>query len=207
MTRCAAHRCPEEALPGSQLCRRHLRRLEAGGGLPVAGEPVVGDQSGHGTYGRLEADGYGVLCHECGESFVALGIHAQRVHGLSAAEYRDKHGIEGSLRTPQGTGPRRKPKVCRGCGRTVSIRRKTCDECWAIEVARRAARPLPRPRWRELTPDEGTALVAAEGEQLEELVRALQADRVPSKAIGQVLGLSPHQMVLRYPREEYRRDP
>lgn len=205
MTRCVAHRCPEEALPGHQLCRRHQRRLEAGGGLPVAGEPVLGDPSGHGRYGILDTNEYGVLCHECGERFASVGIHSQRSHGISAAEYRRRHGVEGSLALPQGDGPRRRPKVCPQCGRVVTTRRKTCAECWAAELVRRDEQPAPRPRWRELTPEEGAALRAAEGDEQRELVTALQADRVSSKDVAEVLGLSRQQMSAVYPRAEYRR--
>lgn len=205
MTRCVAHRCPEEALPGHQLCRRHQRRLEAGGGLPVAGDPVPGDPSGHGRYGILDTNEYGVLCHECGERFASVGIHSQRTHHLSAGEYRQRHGVEGSLRIPSGEAPRRRAKPCRWCGKVLTTRRKTCDECLARRRSLRQAPKLPRPRWRELSAEEAATLVEAEGDELAVLVQALQANHVSSRTIGGVLGLRPQQMSARYPRAEYRR--
>lgn len=205
MTRCAAHRCPEAALPDDQLCRRHRRRLEAGGGLPTAGEPVLGDPSGYATYGRLDVGQGGAVCHECGQLFINVGIHAQRVHRISAEEYRRRHGVEGSLALPPGDGPRRRPKACPRCGRVVISRRRTCDECWTAELERRAQRPAPRPRWRQLKPEEADALRAAEQDELPQLVGTLQADRVPSTQIAEALGVSRQRMTLLYPRAEYRR--
>ncbi|WP_368859565.1 MucR family transcriptional regulator [Georgenia satyanarayanai] len=53
----------------------------------------VGDEDGHGRFGVLEEDADGLLCHECGQRFVHLGLHVYRAHGLTAAEYRQAHGL------------------------------------------------------------------------------------------------------------------
>lgn len=58
---------------------------------PVARE--VGDADGCGRYGVLDETPDGLLCHECGRSFKHLGLHAYKAHGLTAAEYRDAHGL------------------------------------------------------------------------------------------------------------------
>lgn len=200
--RCAAYRCREEALSDGQLCQRHQRRLDSGGGLPIAGEPVVGDVSGYGRYGIVDIDDLGMLCHECGERFVSVGAHTASVHGLPAKEYRQKHGIEGSLTLPAGDSPRRRQHPCGRCGVTITTPLRLCDDC-----RRRRAQPKPkaRPRWRSITGEEVEALRAVEGARLEELVRSLQADRVPSKQIGAVLGLSGQQMAMHFPRPEWPR--
>ena len=56
-------------------------------------EKVVGDPSGHGTFGVIGDDGETVLCHECGERRVSVGSHLAKAHGISAAEYRVQHGL------------------------------------------------------------------------------------------------------------------
>lgn len=52
-----------------------------------------GQVDGHGRYGILDTDEAGLLvCHECGQARQFLGRHV-RVHGLSAYEYRERHGL------------------------------------------------------------------------------------------------------------------
>lgn len=52
-----------------------------------------GDRDGHGYYGQLtEGDTGGIICHECGTERVFLGRHV-RVHGMTAAQYREAHGL------------------------------------------------------------------------------------------------------------------
>lgn len=34
-----------------------------------------------------------IRCHECGRWFKSLGHHIAKAHGLSAHEYRERHGI------------------------------------------------------------------------------------------------------------------
>jgi hypothetical protein len=56
-----------------------------------------GDPDGYGIYGQLTTsnDG-GLICHECGQERAALGRHV-RVHGLTAATYRERHGLGRSV--------------------------------------------------------------------------------------------------------------
>ncbi|WP_255436545.1 hypothetical protein [Tessaracoccus sp. MC1756] len=64
---------------------------------------------------------------------------------------------------------------------------------------------MRRPRWRQLSVHEEARLVNVHAEELAQLVRQLQRERVPSNVIGSVLGISPAQMSQRFPRREYRR--
>ncbi|XTZ15826.1 MucR family transcriptional regulator [Micromonospora echinospora] len=49
----------------------------------------------HGRYARLDVsdDGETLRCHECGQWKRSLGRHISTRHGISAAEYRHRHGI------------------------------------------------------------------------------------------------------------------
>lgn len=53
----------------------------------------LGDRDGFGTYGTVDEDADGLLCHECGHRFAHLGLHAWRGHGMTAAIYREAHGL------------------------------------------------------------------------------------------------------------------
>lgn len=55
----------------------------------------VGDPDGLGLYAQLTVteDGEHLICHECGQERRALGTHSAHVHGISAAEYRRRHGL------------------------------------------------------------------------------------------------------------------
>ncbi len=53
----------------------------------------VGHRDGFGRYGVLDEDADGLLCHDCGRRFVHLGLHAWKGHGMTAAEYRQAHGL------------------------------------------------------------------------------------------------------------------
>ncbi|WP_446666624.1 MucR family transcriptional regulator [Flexivirga sp. B27] len=53
----------------------------------------LGDRDGHGHYGVLDEDSDGLLCHECGRRFTHLGLHAWKGHGITAADYRQEHGL------------------------------------------------------------------------------------------------------------------
>lgn len=57
--------------------------------------PVPGDRDGHGRWAQLDVseDGESLLCHECGVWKRALGTHAWYAHGITAAEYRQRHGL------------------------------------------------------------------------------------------------------------------
>lgn len=89
----------------------------------------------------------------------------------------------------------------------VTTHGKLCGECKldrAREDAERRARPkpMPRPRWRDLTDAERVQLTDADPDKLAELIPRLQLDRVPSIQIGAVLGLDRRQMSKLWPRPE-----
>jgi len=54
----------------------------------------LGDSDGFGYYGLLEETGEGLLCHECGRAYEHLGLHVWRGHGMTAAQYREAHGLQ-----------------------------------------------------------------------------------------------------------------
>lgn len=66
----------------------------------LAAMPEASDWDGplYAPYGVLEDDGDGVLCHACGTSCRLLISHILRIHGLSAAAYREAFGL--NRRTP-----------------------------------------------------------------------------------------------------------
>ncbi|MGW8813070.1 MucR family transcriptional regulator [Gordonia terrae] len=51
-------------------------------------------RSGHGWWGHIDDDGETIACHECGERFRALTRTHLETHGLTASEYKQRHGIE-----------------------------------------------------------------------------------------------------------------
>lgn len=54
----------------------------------------LGDNDGHGRYGMLDETSDGLVCHDCGRAFPNLGLHAWRGHGMTAAQYRETHGLQ-----------------------------------------------------------------------------------------------------------------
>lgn len=68
----------------------HYKRARAG--RPLVDGPEVGSPDGHGRYGILDDDGDRVMCHECGRWYANLAAHAA-VHGLSARQYKLRHGL------------------------------------------------------------------------------------------------------------------
>lgn len=212
MSRCVAFGCETETR--GQLCRVHARRLRLGLGLPTAADAQRGDRSGFGVFGVVDVAPDGVLCHECGERFVRLGSHVVRAHRLGMGVYRERHGIVRgeSLALPVTPGvPRRRPHPCRRCGVSVMVPGKLCEGCRVDRLRvleeRRAAALLPRPpkmRWRELTEAECEALRGAGPEELAVLVPELQLSRVPSVAIGEVLGRGQEWMMRNFPRPDWK---
>ena len=57
-----------------------------------------GDRDGYGRYGYLDGDETHIVCHECGKLYRALGTHLMKAHGMTAAEYKEAHGL------PRGMG-------------------------------------------------------------------------------------------------------
>lgn len=68
----------------------HYKRERAGRDLT---EPAVGAPSGHGRYGILDTDEGRVLCHECGGWYRSVGSHVTRSHGITARDYKIRHGL------------------------------------------------------------------------------------------------------------------
>lgn len=44
-------------------------------------------------HGYLDVHDGRLVCHECGRGFLHLATHARLAHGLTAAEYREAHGL------------------------------------------------------------------------------------------------------------------
>jgi len=81
----------EMCWPHYQARRRQRLREEA------RARPAYGSVDGHGRYGMLERDDDGrVICHECGRALEHLATHV-RVHGVTASEYRERHGLAPGL--------------------------------------------------------------------------------------------------------------
>lgn len=53
----------------------------------------LGDPDGHGYYGVLEEGPEGLVCHNCGRQHRHLGLHVWKAHGITAAQYRETHGL------------------------------------------------------------------------------------------------------------------
>ncbi|MDQ1246591.1 MAG: hypothetical protein QG597_959 [Actinomycetota bacterium] len=105
--------CGQEAGPASctadvlarGLCRSHYRRLARGGTLDPD-EPAIGSPAGHGRWGIIDPDPVDpgrLICHICGRSYVALGVHIGMVHDDGVRAYRLAHGLpmSASLAAPQ----------------------------------------------------------------------------------------------------------
>ena len=52
-----------------------------------------GEIDGFGHHGILDEDATGLLCHDCGWRGTHLGLHSWKAHGITAAAYRDRHGL------------------------------------------------------------------------------------------------------------------
>lgn len=61
--------------------------------------PPIGSPSGVGRWGILDIDEDGRLaCHECGRTYLALGVHIAMTHEMTARDYRLAHGL--TMSTP-----------------------------------------------------------------------------------------------------------
>lgn len=89
---CRAAGCDREAW-ATGLCLMHYKQAR-GRGLDAR---RVGEPDGYGRYGVLDEEAGRVLCHECGRRLNALGTHLHKIHGMTADEYRDAHGLPRTL--------------------------------------------------------------------------------------------------------------
>ena len=62
----------------------------------TGGQRGLGEPDGFGRYGVPEQTEDGLVCHECGQAHQHLGLHVARAHGVTAAAYRDAHGLKRS---------------------------------------------------------------------------------------------------------------
>lgn len=133
---CRAPGCDREATARG-LCITHYKRDRRGAPLAT---PEVGTPSGHGRYGVLDGDDERIMCHECGQYYRSLGAHVSRAHDMTAAEYKDDHGL------PRGT-----PLVAPALSREQSenARARVGTEVWERMVARRDPAAASRARTPE----------------------------------------------------------
>ena len=118
-------------------CAVHYgRRLK---GRPGNGEEQrLGKPDGAGIFGVLDENDEGVLCHECGKRFRSLGNHTVMAHDLTAAEYKDKHGI-----------PRKKSLASRAFRENVSARSSKPEALARFARARWASPPVATQDFRD----------------------------------------------------------
>ncbi len=118
-------------------CAVHYgRRLK---GRPGNGEEQrLGKPDGAGIFGVLDENDEGVLCHECGKRFRSLGKHAVMAHDLTAAEYKDKHGI-----------PRKQSLASRAFRENVSARSSKPEALARFARARWASPPVATQDFRD----------------------------------------------------------
>ena len=193
--KCMAYLCDVQTV-GEVLCWSHRHRLLAGGGLPTGPE--------FGTYGHLTDAGLGFACHECGQEYPDLGVHAVQSHQLEAETYRRRHGlIEGlslqhlQFMTAKATASQSAHRLpCYRCRREMTAKGDLCGRC---QKARKADIPRTPPR-RALRLEERADLLAADAQTLATLVPFLQLDGIPSVDIASALGRSAAWMTRRYPR-------
>lgn len=89
---CTVGSCGSRAL-AKGLCRLHYSRGRRQRPMTDPDIDRLGDPDGYGRYGSIDVVHDLLLCHECGRSFAHLGLHAWRGHGVSADDYRERHGL------------------------------------------------------------------------------------------------------------------
>lgn len=167
---------------------------------------AVGDPSGHGTYGQVtvSCDDEYVLCHECGRWKRIVGTHTWYAHGLTAVEYRRRHGLSTgqSLAAPvtrarYAAMPQLQPG---GAALRALEEHRDPARARAANTAEGRARPQRR-AVRAATAAKarrGRHLVAAEVESLRaaasigewvRVARGLVADGVRQAEIGRAVGM------------------
>jgi len=125
----------------------------------------VGEVDGHGRYAVLDTDNEGrLLCHECGRWWQHLGTHAFGAHGLTAAQYRQAHGLGATTRLV-GAGPRERMSQAWDRNREVHLAsladnrdpdaaRGSMTRQWAPQTRASRAETARARRGRPLTDDE-----------------------------------------------------
>ena len=99
--------------------------------------PAYGSPDGHGRYGILDRDDdRRPICHECGRAFEHLATHV-RVHRISAAEYRERHGLSPGLTL---VGDASRARMSAAWERHRSTHLTTLDEHRDPNAAREASR-------------------------------------------------------------------
>lgn len=183
---------------------------------------AYGAPDGYGRYGILDTDPDGLLiCHECGRAWSHLATHARAAHGLSAAAYREAHGLGVSRRLVAPAVSERMRDAWeshREAHLADLAQHRDPDTARAVSpVGHRGPRGTSRPevlagyqaRWRArrgraLTPEETAAL----GDGLDlaawaSAARALLAlDGVTASSLAAASGIAVqtvHQRLRRYP--------
>lgn len=174
---------------------------------PTGPGPATGDPDGYGRWAALDVseDGEQLRCHECGAWKRALGTHAWYAHGITAADYRRRHGLSTgqSLASP-ATGQRfaAMPQAQAGSrGRRALEASRDPDRARAamtVEGQHRAQRVASRVatgsrvrRGRPLSAAEIAALAQAEGDidRWSRVAQQLVDDDVRQAEIGRATGM------------------
>ncbi|MGH3974070.1 MAG: MucR family transcriptional regulator [Pseudonocardiaceae bacterium] len=71
----------------------HEFMLPEEGDREIAGEAAARRMIDASGRAAIDEDADGLLCHECGRRFAHLGLCAWKAHDLTAAEYREAHGL------------------------------------------------------------------------------------------------------------------
>lgn len=182
-----------------------------------------GDPDGFGRYAALDIDdGGALLCHECGEWKEHLATHARMAHGITAADYRVKHGL-GATTKLVGPGPRERMRQAWEANRDEKLallkeHRKPLDALAASpsHASTRAWAPETKARWRDRSRERrGRDLTETEREELLEVDhdlarwavvarRLLEHDDVTATSLARacdVTAATIHQRLKRYPAE------
>lgn len=175
---------------------------------------------GYGRYGILDQRDGKLVCHECGETYSQLATHVFGAHGISAGQYREKHGLG---RTTRLVAPSVRQKLSVAWERNREIHLNHL-ESRDIEKVRRLSpighkgkriphRPEIRAMYQQMTASKrGRALTEAEVESLGDGLdlqawsnaasRLLQDPSVSSRSIAEACGIATptaQQRIRRYP--------
>lgn len=178
----------------------------------------VGDPDGHGAYGRLDREDGQVRCHECGQWWQHLATHARLAHGLTAAAYRQAHGLGATTplvgddtraRMRASFEPRRDQHLADldahrdAAAAAARSRSHTRAEPWAPEIRARRQEVGRATRSADLTPQQAALLGdGIDLQQWADAARSLRADGVTLAALARSADISPatvSQRLRRYP--------